>query len=183
MTFTNTVTTWLVKNMIGNDSQWFWAMAQVFAVAISLWFIWRQIHFQRMANSLSTLAQFESRWTSQEMSAARKAVCEAFRDNARFGAQSTERVACFFEELGLHVTSKVFELAMVWELYSTYIEHYWPILEPRVAEMQKKDPSVYTSFQDLHRRIKEHSRKKKAPAGVFSHEELLDFVKEELDKN
>ena len=67
MTSTNSIAIQILHNVIGNDSQWFWAMAQFFAVAITLGFIWRQIHLQRMGNTLASLAQFESRWTSPEM--------------------------------------------------------------------------------------------------------------------
>jgi hypothetical protein len=157
-------------------------MAQFFAVAITLWFIWRQIHLQRMGNTLASLAQFETRWTSPEMFEARKTICKAFQDKTNCSVQSAERVACFFEELGLYVKKKVFELDIVWELYSTYIEHYWPILKSRVEDMQKGDPTVYTSFQTLHKRIQQFSQTQGAPCGTFTREQLLEFAAEELDK-
>ena len=182
MTFTNSIAPQILHNVIGNDSQWFWAMAQFFAVAITLGFIWRQIHLQRMGNTLSSLAQFETRWTSPEMFAARKAICTAFRDETPYSVQSSERVACFFEEIGLYVSKKVFELDIVWELYSTYIEHYWPILQPRVLDLQKGDPTVYTSFQRLHTEIQKRSKKQGAPSNTFTRDQLLEFAAEELDK-
>lgn len=182
MASTNSIPTEILRNLIGNDSQWFWAMAQFFAVAITLLSIWRQIHLQRMGNTLASLAQFETRWTSPEMFEARKAICTAFQDETKCSVQSAERVACFFEEIGLYVKKKVFELDIVWELYSTYIEHYWPILESRVLDMQKEDPTVYKSFQSLHTQIKQFSATQGTPVVVFTREQLLEFVAEELDK-
>ena len=135
-----------------------------------------------MGNTLSSLAQFETRWTSPEMFAARKAICTAFRDETPYSVQSSERVACFFEEIGLYVSKKVFELDIVWELYSTYIEHYWPILQPRVLDLQKGDPTVYTSFQRLHTEIQKRSKKQGAPSNTFTRDQLLEFAAEELDK-
>jgi hypothetical protein len=182
MTSTNSIAIQILHNVIGNDSQWFWAMAQFFAVAITLGFIWRQIHLQRMGNTLASLAQFESRWTSPEMFEARKAICTAFRDEAPCSVQSAERVACFFEEIGLYVSKKVFGLDIVWELYSTYVEHYWPMLQPRVLDLQKGDPTVYASFQRLHAEVQKFSKQQGAPFNTFTRDQLLEFAAEELDK-
>jgi hypothetical protein len=158
-------------------------MAQFLAILISLAFIYRQIRLQRMGNSLTTLAQFETRWTSEEMVQARKTVCTTFRDNERIGVQSAERIASFFEEIGLYVQKKVFDLDLVWELYSTYIEHYWPILEPRMSELRRNDPTVYTNFHMLHKKVKKFSAKRGAPSDSFSREQLLKFAEEELQKS
>src|SRR5262249_49740185 len=103
MTNTNSIPKIILHNLVGNDSQWFWAMAHFLDVAITLWCIWRQIHLQRMGNTLASLAQFESRWTSPEMLEARKAICKTFQDGRDCNVQSAERVACFFEEIGLYV--------------------------------------------------------------------------------
>src|SRR5690349_16707861 len=103
MTNTNSVSYQIIHNLIGNDSQWFWAMAQFLAVAITLAFIARQIRLQRMSNSLAALAKFEERWTSKETLDARKALCTTFRSGTRCSVQAAEKLACFFEEIGLYV--------------------------------------------------------------------------------
>lgn len=179
----NTAVTEILRNLHGNDSQWFWAMAQFVAVLITLMFICRQIRLQRMGNSLTTLAQFASRWSSQEMLEARTAVCRATCDNAPYSSQAAERISSFFEEIGLYVREDVFDLTIVWELYGAYVEHYWPLLRPRIADIQDRDATAYANFEGLHKQIKKLSKKRGAPSEPFSEEQLIEFAREELDRD
>jgi hypothetical protein len=169
-------------NTIGTDSQWFWSFAQFVTVLIGLVFIYHQLKLQRMANSLSSLAEFENSWKSQEMMAARQEICGNVCDPKGGGTQSAERISCFFETLGLYLSRKVFDRAIIWELYSYYVEHYWPILKPKITEMRKGDPTIYTAFEALHDKMRVFSEKRGAPSHEKSPEMLLEFAKSELEK-
>lgn len=173
----------ITHNTAGNDSAWFWTMVQAIGVILTLYLILRQIRLQRMANTLTTLADFQRRWEANEMSEARKAICKAYREQKPLPVQSAERVSCFFEELGLYRHKKVFDKYTVWELYSYYVEHYWPLLKPRIEDMRKEDKTVYTSFEALHRETKKVSKKRGAPTDAKPPEVLAEFIKEELAKS
>lgn len=169
------------KNVIGNDSQWLWSFAQFLTVLIGLFFIYHQIKLQRMANSLSSLTAFEDGWKATEMYAARQETCKNFGENRKGGIQSAERIACFFETLGLYHERKVFETLLIWELYSSYVEHYWPILKPRIVEMRQADCTIYTAFEALYDAMNSISRKRRAPFGEKSRAQLLEFAASELE--
>src|ERR1043165_4608515 len=74
LTFTQTV----LHNLIGNDSQWFWTMAQALVVFISLWFIGKQIRLQGLNNSLGSLEAFRGEWQSEKNEIFRGKVCEYY---------------------------------------------------------------------------------------------------------
>jgi len=169
-------------NIIGNDSQWFWAFAQFLTVLIGLVFIYHQLKLQRMANSLSSLAGFETSWKSPEMFAARRETCQNFCEPKKGGTQSAERIAGFFETLGLYHERKVFSTDLIWELYSFYVENYWPILKPKIVEMRKGDSTIYTAFEQLYENTKAFSRKRGAPYDSKSQQVLIDFAKSELEE-
>jgi hypothetical protein len=113
---------------------------------------------------------------------ARKAICAAYREGKKCNVQSSEAVASFFEEIGLYVTKKVFEPDIVWDLYSSYIEHYWPMLKSRIEELRRDDPTPYTHFEVLHTKMHKQSVNRRAPSTTPTHEQLLEFTAEELDK-
>ena len=65
-----------------------------------------------------------------------------------------ETVLSFFEELGFFLRRGIFDLLAVWEMYSYYIEHYWPLLEPHVAELRRSenDKTFYENAELLYRK-------------------------------
>lgn len=148
--------------IIGPGSEWFWAMAQFFAVALSFAFIVRQIRLQSHANVLSSFQQFDDRWSSDALLQARAELGEKADSSFRFG-NAEEAVAMFFERLGLYLKMDVFKIEMVWELYSFYIEHYWAILGPHIEGLRQDDPSMYTQFEALRAAVQRCTERQQCP--------------------
>jgi hypothetical protein len=154
----------VLDNTIGQNSSWFWTMAQAFVVAISLIFIYRQIKAQRVGNSLAALKALDDRWRSPEYLAARQSIAKAYPSTDKSLGNDEYLVLSFFEEIGIYVKNEVFDLEPVWDLYSYYIEHYWPILLPRVSEYRitESDDSYYDRAQLLYDKCCALSKKRKA---------------------
>ena len=136
-------------------------MAQFLAVAISLYFIYRQIRIQTHSNMLSTFAELERRWNGSAMLEARRTVCSDNSGRLQIH-RSEELILGFFEDLGLYLRREIFDADLLWELHSYYVEHYWPLLQPRIARLhtETKDETWYSNFDYLARRLSRISKRK-----------------------
>src|SRR3990172_10856986 len=102
----------------GANSEWFWAMLQFFAVAVSLWFIYRQIRLQAQANMLQALEALADKWNGEFLLQCRHEACSKYpRENLKIG-NADSAVLGFFEDLGLYYKKGVFDIETVWERYS-----------------------------------------------------------------
>jgi hypothetical protein len=177
----NTLLQSISQNVFGQGSSWFWTMAEFFVILVTLLYISRQVRYQRQANMLSTFTALDRRWKSSEMREARKHACKDYGSAERTISQPEDLVLGFFEELGLYLRRKVFDLPTVWEFYSYDVEHYWPILEPRIREFRtsSKDDSWYSEFEYLNDEIVKYSKKKSCPTGKTD-AEIKKFIRGEL---
>ncbi|HEY7491888.1 MAG TPA: hypothetical protein VIH59_12375, partial [Candidatus Tectomicrobia bacterium] len=89
----------------------------------------------------------------------------------------------FFEDPGLYLKKRIFDIEMLWELYSYYAEYYWPILEPRVRELraERKDNTWYSNFENLCKETIAYSKKQRAPYSDKTDQELRRFVASEIE--
>ncbi len=172
----------IVKNVIGPNSSWFWAMATFLVILASLIFICRQVRYQRQANMLSTFACLDARWKANEMLKARRHVCEDYQKNEKVISQPEELVLSFFEEIGLYLRTGVFDATTVWEVYSYYVEHYWEILRPRIIEFRasSQDKTWFSQFEYLAIKLAHQSKKHRASPAEKTNEQIKKFVTGEL---
>lgn len=170
-----------LKTYTVNDPQTFWTMVQAVGVIVTLWFIWRQIKLQRVGNSIVSLSEIEDEWRSPVMAEARKEVCKSFCEGREIGSRSAEHVACFFETLGLYHQRKAFDSEVIWELYSSYVEHYWPMLATQISKIRKEDSTAYTHFEAFCTQMRKISKERNAPSNK-SRESLLAFAQKELER-
>jgi hypothetical protein len=142
----------LLDNIIGQQSAWFWTMIQALAIVISLVLIYRQVRAQRMTNSLATLEKLGERWNSKRLCDARSAIVSVHPSTNKKIDHHEEVVLTFIEEMGGHTKKGVLDVKSVWSLYSYYVEHYWPILSPKVSELRAAavDDSYYDQAEWLY---------------------------------
>jgi len=176
---------WFSTYIVGPQSQWFWAMASFFAIAISLSLIYRQIRLQRQANLLHTLGEMNKRWNSIEMLEARKHACNNYReDKLRIRAEQG-LILDFFEDVGVYLERKVFDVEVVWNKYSYYIEHYWPMYQPHINKFrtETKDNTWYEKFQALNKEMTKFSSKKGTTVNSKSQDEIEKFIRGETEES
>jgi len=170
----------LYKNVVGQDSQWFWAMVAGLAATIGLYLIYRQFRLQVLATMRTSLAEYTQRWKLIEMLTARKKVCKHYLEGGEKCPNSSETVASFFEEMGLYTEREVLDSAIVWELYGEYIESYWGILAPQIKELRikEKDVTAYRFFETLYERTVSYNRREGIPS-KNTPDQLKTFATEE----
>jgi hypothetical protein len=156
-------------------------MAQAVVVLVSLVFIYRQIRAQRLANSLAALKALDDRWRSEPYLAARREIADSYPTTDKSLENSEYLVLSFFEEVGFYVAKGVFELEAVWEFYSYHLEHYWPILSQKIAELraQENDQTYYTSAESLYKAFCKLS-KKNGGVPIKTEAQLQKFVSGEV---
>lgn len=174
---------WMTKNMFCEKASWFWSMAQFFAIAVSLVFIYRQVRAQRQANLLQTLGSLDNRWNSADMVASRKKACENYlSDQLRIKREQSDVIG-FFEDMGVYLEKKVFDAESLWDKYSYYVEYYWAMYQPHIVEFraETKDPTWYEKFEMLKNRMEEVSKKKGLKTVGKTQEEIRKFIATEKD--
>ena len=165
------------STIFGTDSSWFWAMCQFIVITISLIFIYRQLRIQRQANALSSLKSLDDKWRSINMAKARYAVCKKCGHDDKKIRHNEENILDFFEEMGLFLKRKVFDKKAIWEFYSYYIEHYWPILQPKIVEIraETQDKTWFSNFEYLYKKCVLVSNKKGTPDPTKTEDRIKKF--------
>jgi len=168
----------------GPDSAWFWSMVQVLLIGFSVWFIAKQIRVQGHANMLHALFGLAGKWSGDRMLESRMAVCAASKeeDSEKRLDEKHQRVASFFEDIGVYLRYGCFTREAIWEGYSYYIEHYWPLLEERIEiyRTETGDDTWFENFEALYREMRKVSKKKGAPTNRRSDGEIAQFARGEL---
>jgi hypothetical protein len=174
---------WMIKNMFSKGASWFWSMAQFFAIAISLVFIYRQVRVQRQSNMLQTLVSLDNRWHSQEMRSSRKKACENYLpDQLRIRREEADVIG-FFEDISVYLERGVLDIESLWDKYSDYIEHYWAMYQPHIMKFraESEDPTWYEKFETLNTEMEKFSKKKGLKVIGKTQEDLKKFISGEKD--
>ena len=173
----------ILKSLIGNDSQWFWTMAQALIVLVSLVAIYQQIKLQTYSNWLQQLTNMRNVWESGRMISARKHTCRLYQDGDNRIGNAQGMVLGFFEELGLLLEKDTISIEFVWETYSYYIDHYWPICMANVKAFrdESKDPNWYVHFEYLWKASQQYSSRKGSPFGLKDRAQIALFIRGESE--
>ena len=143
--------------IIGPGSEWFWAMLQFVALAITFYGIYRQVRAQRSAAVHEQLAAWHRDWDDEQF---RRYTLDCLldlenRDVAEGLPNSAGRVANWFERLGYLVAQGHVRPDDVWNDFRPNIGWWWTTLSPYVERQRAKDewPVMFEWFEDLERRM------------------------------
>lgn len=146
---------WRAVAIVGPGSEWFWAAAQFFIVAVTLLGLYRQLRAQNAANALLRMEALQGRWQSATIVHARLAVATWLRDhpgeNLDYDGQVVVALlADYFENLSDleeegYLTWK--EIENTWGLS---LALYWRLLEELVrVERRRTSALAYAGFERL----------------------------------
>ena len=174
---------WIITHLFDEKASWFWAMAQFFAITVSLVFIYHQVKAQNQANLLQTLASLDNRWNSADMLASRKKACENYLTDKLKINRAQSDVIGFFEDMGVYFERGIFDAESLWDKYSYYVEFYWAMYQPHIQEFraETKDPTWYEKFELLKKKMEEFSKKKGLNIIGKTQEDIKKFIATEQD--
>ena len=172
---------WL-SYILSPEASSIWAMAQFLAVAISLAFIYRQIKLHRYSNMLNMISAIDTRWNSAEFLKHRQDICKRYNAGNLPIKREEGEVLGFFEDLGIFLKKGVFEVDVIWDKYSYYIEHYWAMYEPHIKEFRTShnDNTWYEKFGYLHQQMAKQSKRHKINSNAKTQAQITSFIGGEL---
>lgn len=123
--------------------------------------------------------EFDKSFDSIEMRNARRRLAKQLLNNHEV---TEERVADFFENVGLYMHKGRIDEDTVYNSYAGMVEGYWPALKTYVMESRKKDesPEEYIHFEQLYREMIERDKMETE----MNQNDIKDFLNQEskLDK-
>ena len=167
-------------SFVGPGSEWFWAMAQLVIVTITLFAIYRQVRAQSSANALQLVEAMNQKWDSDRMLRSRLQVVLAVRQKAGFDAiYPFLGITTFFEDLEAlreerHVTTE-----WVWGNWGRTIQFWWQILAPSIEQgrIVEDQPTGNQAFEALNRLMRETDVKE----GEKPWQPSAEFIDRRLD--
>ena len=179
---TNEVAQVMQSHFWGIGSEWFWAFGQFVVVAITLFFIYKQVKIQTASHVVQSVCTIQERWHSEAMQRVRFDVCNRWnksRENFDEFDGACEHIANFFEELGTFVKIGAIPKETMWDVQSWNIEYYWGMLKNGIEGNRKEcEEYVYSDFENLFRTMREISDGKGAPS--VDEASIGKFVKREI---
>jgi hypothetical protein len=171
--------------LFGGGSEWFWGFLQFAIVAVTLAFIYGQLHLSTASHILQSMTALNERWNAERQSSLRRKVCAAWIGGDKSFNSETQAVFYFFEELGLYVDRQWIPSSVIWELYSWHVESYWAMFSEEVARLRNyiKDPSLFENFEKLVREMHVISRRRGIPANSCDPGRLSEFADWEVRVN
>lgn len=174
--------------IVGDHSEWFWAMIQAIILLVSIFYIYGQIELQRSSNTLQLILQLRQEWYTKKMLKYRKGACDEYR--AHKGEVTDEEmsnaeteVANFFESMGTLYKHLEVPKGLIWDLYAEHIEHLWPMLEKRIDQIRKLPPpdtTFFANFEGLWIDMRSYSKERGAPSDKKTPDEIDRYVEREL---
>jgi hypothetical protein len=151
--------------LIGPGSEWFWSMAQFFAVVITLLGIYRQLKAQGAANALGKMKFIEDRWDSDWMNHVRLLSALSLKhDNppTRLEPAMTE-LANFWETLAQLLEGGHVRLAEV-AGWGRSCQMWWALMKPAIeAERALQQAPVYDGWERLERLARAYDTNRGVP--------------------
>lgn len=137
--------------LLGPGSEWFWSMAQFFAVVITLLGIYRQLKAQGAANALQKMQFLSDRYSSERLTHARVvAAIQLKHGKSRAGMEpAMVEVADFWETLGSLYADGHVRLRDI-KSWSSSLQMWWALLRPSIEEERVAQGSpVYEYWERL----------------------------------
>jgi len=168
----------ITTSVWGMDSEWLWTMMQFIAIVFGFIFIYEQIRLQAQANMLVALQAMSEKWVSEFMLQSRAHACAEYKRQKLEIGSAVGTVIGFFEDLGMYRTKGIFDLGIVWEQYSYFVEHYWSMYREAIVKFRQdtEDNSWYSHFETLFKEFQDYSAKKNAPTGIKNKAQIDAFI-------
>lgn len=167
--------------LFGGGSEWFWGFLQFAIVAVTLIFIYDQLHLSTASHVLQSMTSLNERWSSDRNTSLRMLTCKAWLAQGLLIGEG-QVLLHFFEELGLYAKKRWIPSDVVWETYSWYIESYWGMFEGHIRNLRtgNQDPSIFQNFEYLAMLMREINGRNGIPTELKSKEILQAFAEGEV---
>lgn len=129
--------------IIGDGSQWFWAMAGFFAIPLTGYAIYSQLRAQRSANRVRAFSALRAEWRLDHLGRSGLAVLMHHAAGKPGWPPTLAPVGNFFERVAVLVKRGDVNAEDVWTEFGSALQLYWLLNAAVVAEERKKDPRLW----------------------------------------
>ncbi len=132
--------------IIGPGSEWFWAMAQLVVVVVSLLAVYRQLKAQGAANAFARISSIQRHWESKTLAQARLRTALRLRYSNEKGLDAGALIVCEFMDDIWDLYEQGFltrDVAVGNWGYSAY--NWWQLLGPAVEFQRLADGEMASS--------------------------------------
>ena len=164
----------------GPGSEWLWSFGQFVVVAVTLWFIYKQIKIQTASHVVQSVCALQERWHSEFMQRVRLDVCTHWKNGNHKFDGACEQIAEFIEDLGTFLKIKAIPSDVMWDFQSWNIECYWGMFKDGIVQLRKdgKDDNLYIEFEKLFNAMSEID--KKMGSSPRNADDINDFIEREI---
>jgi hypothetical protein len=171
----------------GTGSEWLWAFWQFIAVglqfivvAITLWFIAKQVKIQTDSHVVQSVCALQERWHSEYMQRVRLDVCTRWKKNNQDFDGACEQIAEFIEELGMFLKIKAIPEDVMWDFQSWNIECYWAMFKDGIIKLRTdcKDDTLYEDFEKMFNVMSEIN--KREGVNPKNTKDINEFIEREI---
>ena len=136
-----------------------------------------QVHRARFSQSVDLLFRLENDFFG---SGKRSQRARAARDLENGKPLEAEPILDFFETMALLLRKKALDPEMVWHTFFYWIDNYYEVLLPYIAERQTREPLVWQNFLALVKTVRAIQAKRLGKAlPSRTQEEQVAFLREE----
>jgi hypothetical protein len=150
--------------ILGPGSEWFWAMAQLVVVVVTLLAVYRQLQAQGAANAVARADSLFNSFESKQTVLAELQVAMQLRanDSEKLMNQRMVLIAGKFEHLADLHDRRSMTLDDIYDRFGLALQIWWRLLGPVIeaTRVSEGEPGYYEGFQRLDRLCSEQARKR-----------------------
>lgn len=149
--------------IIGDGSQWFWAMAGFFAIPITGYAIYSQLRAQRSANRVSAFTALRAEWRLEHLRRTSLAVLMHHAAGKPGWPPTLAPVGNFYERVAILAKRGDVNAEDVWAEAGGPIQVFWHLNAAAVVEDRKKYPREWEHWEAMAQAMAETSRRRGFP--------------------
>lgn len=173
-------------SFFGNDSQWFWMMAQFFALSVTFVFIYVQVRAQAASNTFHQMDSLNQEWDSDRMLRQRLALYEHIAKQGLEGEGShmLPGVANFCENISALAHRGHIRRHIVYDWWGAVLLNHWLLCGAYIAFLRKKTGgrAIYSQWETTALEFQAFNRHNRYPFGPMTVESAMVSMAESVER-
>jgi hypothetical protein len=158
--------------LFGTGSEWFWTMAEFWALAVTFLFVYFQVRAQSAANTFNQMDSLTQEWDSDRMLRQRLALYEHLEQNGREGPSShmLTGVANFCQNIAVLAGRGHIRRQIVYDWWGAVLLSHWLVCDVQVNQLRLRTGgrAIYGEWERVAVEFQEFNTRKDHPFGPMT---------------
>lgn len=172
--------------LVGAGSEWFWTMAEFWALVITFVSIYFQLRTQSAANTFNQMDALTQEWDSDRMLRQRLALYEHIEFEGREGPIShmLTGVANFCQNIASLAGRGHIRRQIVYDWWGAVLLNHWLVCDAQVARLREKmkGRAIYQDWEKVALDFQAYNARKKFPLGPMTSSSSLLSLKDSAER-